>query len=161
MGLSMKERNSVTKEIAVRYKNATKNEKKAILNEYISLTGFNRKYAISKINSCIKRKTYTFNNKTMISCEVEVPKRKKRKYISKYDKTFQGSLIAIWTFFDYMCGQRLVPFIKENLAELIKERSFKITDVIKEKLLTISSATVNRLLKEPRKKNKLLRYFNN
>ena len=155
MGLSMKERNSVTKEIAVRYKNATKNEKKAILNEYISLTGFNRKYAISKINSCIKRKTYTFNNKTMISCKVEVPKRKKRKYISKYDKTFQGSLIAIWTFFDYMCGQRLVPFIKENIAELIKERSFKITDVIKEKLLTISSATVNRLLKEPRKKNKL------
>ena len=50
---------------------------------------------------------------------------------------------------------RLVPFIKENIAELVKERSFKITDVIKEKLLTISSATVNRLLKEPRKKNKL------
>ena len=155
MGLNMKERDSVTKEIANRYKNATKNEKKAILNEYISLTGFNRKYAISKINSCIKRKTYTFNNKTMISCKVEVPKRKKRKYISKYDQTFQISLIAIWTFFDYMCGQRLVPFIKENIAELIKERSFKITDVIKEKLLTISSATVNRLLKEPRKKNKL------
>ena len=29
MGLSMKERNSVTKEIANRYKNTTKNEKKA------------------------------------------------------------------------------------------------------------------------------------
>ena len=155
MGLNMKERDSVTKEIANRYKKATKNAKKAILNEYISLTGFNRKYAITKINSCIKRKTYVFNNKTMISCKVEVPKRKKRKYIPKYDQTFQISLIAIWSFFDYMCGQRLVPFIKENIAELIKERSFKITDVIKEKLLTISSATVNRLLKEPRKKNRL------
>jgi len=31
-------------------------------------------------------------------------------------------------------------------------RSFNITDVIKEKLLTISSATVNRLLKELKKK---------
>ena len=155
MGLSMKERDSVTKEIANRYKNARKKEKKTILNEYISLTGFNRKYAITKINSCIKRKTYVFNNKTMNSCKVEVPKRKKREYIPKYDKTFQISLIAIWSFFDYMCGQRLVPFIKENITELIKERSFKITDVIKEKLLTISSATVNRLLKEPRKKNKL------
>ena len=155
MGLNMKERDSVTKEIANRYKNARKKEKETILNEYISLTGFNRKYAITKINSCIKRKTYFFNNKTMNSCKVEVPKRKKRKYILKYDKTFQISLIAIWSFFDYMCGQRLVPFIKENITELIKERSFKITDVIKEKLLTISSATVNRLLKEPRKKNKL------
>ena len=47
MGLSMKERDSVTKEIANRYKNARKKEKKTILNEYISLTGFNRKYAIS------------------------------------------------------------------------------------------------------------------
>jgi len=57
MGLNMKERDSVTKEIANRYKNAGKKEKKTILNEYISLTGFNRKYAITKINSCIKRKT--------------------------------------------------------------------------------------------------------
>ena len=143
------------KKKANRYKNARKKEKETILNEYISLTGFNRKYAITKINSCIKKKTYTFNNKTMNSCKVEAPKKKKRKYIPKYDKTFQASLIAIWSFFDYMCGQRLVPFIKENIAELVKEKAFKITDVIKEKLLTISSATVNRLLKEPRKKNKL------
>ena len=60
-----------------------------------------------------------------------------------------------------MCGQRLVTFIKENIAALVKKKAFKITDVIKEKLLTISSATVNKLLKEARKKNKLLRYFNN
>ena len=46
----------------------------------------------------------------------------------------------------------MVPFIRENIAELVKEKTFKITDVIKEKLLTISSATVNRLLKEPRKR---------
>ena len=151
----MKERDSVTKEIANRYKNARKKEKKTILNEYISLTGFNRKYAISKINACIKRKTYVFNNKTLTSCKVEVPKRKKRIYKPKYDKSFQTSLIAIWSYFDYMCGQRLVPFIRENIVELVKEKTFRITDVIKEKLLTISSATVNRLLGEYRKKNKL------
>ena len=34
----------------------------------------------------------------MNSCKVEAPKRKKRKYILKYDKTFQASLIAIWGF---------------------------------------------------------------
>ena len=77
MGLSMKERDSVTKEIANRYKNARKKEKKTILNEYISLTGFNRKYAILKINSCIKRKTYVFNNKTMNSCKERSSKEEK------------------------------------------------------------------------------------
>ena len=44
-------------------------KRKLFLNEYISLTGLNKKYAITKINSCIKRKTYIFNNKTMISCK--------------------------------------------------------------------------------------------
>ena len=77
MGLSMKERDSVTKEIANRYKNARKKEKKVILNEYISLTGFNRKYAITKINSCIKRKTYVFNNKIMNSCKERSSKEEK------------------------------------------------------------------------------------
>ena len=41
-----------------------KRKRKLFLNEYISLTGFNRKYAITKINACIKRKTHVFNNKT-------------------------------------------------------------------------------------------------
>lgn len=155
MGLTMKERNSVTKEIVERYKNVSKNEKKKILDEYISLTGFHRKYAISKLNSCIKRKTYVFNNKTMSSCKVEITKKKKRTYTPKYDETFTITLIAIWNYFDYMCGQRLVPFIKENITELAKVKAFRITDVIKEKLLTISSATVNRLLTKHRRKNKL------
>ena len=44
---------------------------------------------------------------------------------------------------------------KRKKLELAKVKTFRITDIIKEKLLTISSATVNRLLKEPRKKNKL------
>ena len=77
MGLNMKERDSVTKEIANRYKNARKKEKKTILNEYISLTGFNRKYAITKINSCIKRKTYVFNNKILTSCKERSTKEEK------------------------------------------------------------------------------------
>ena len=100
MGLTMKERNSVTKEIVERYKKASKDEKKKILDEYISLTGFHRKYAISKLNSCIKRKTYVFNNRTMNSCKVEIPKSKKRVYTPKYDETLTTTLIAIWAYFD-------------------------------------------------------------
>ena len=45
MGLTMKEKDSVTKEVVARYKNASKDEKKKILDEYINLTGFHRKYA--------------------------------------------------------------------------------------------------------------------
>lgn len=54
-----------------------KRKRKLFLNEYISLTGFNRKYAITKINACIKRKTYVFNNKTLTSCKERSAKEEK------------------------------------------------------------------------------------
>ena len=77
MGLTMEEKKSITKEIAERYKNADKDEKKEILDQYAIITGFHRKYAISKINACIKRKTYVFNNKTLTSCKERSTKKEK------------------------------------------------------------------------------------
>lgn len=65
MGLTMKEQNSVAKEIAERYRHSDRKAKKYILNEYILLTEFHRKYAIAKLNSCIKRREHSFNNCTM------------------------------------------------------------------------------------------------
>ncbi len=44
MGLTMKEKQSITKETVQRYKKATKKDKGMILDEFIQLTGYNRKY---------------------------------------------------------------------------------------------------------------------
>ncbi len=55
----------------------------------------------------------------------------------------------------FMCGQRLVPFIRENLDELYAEPYFEITVPVYAKLLAISSATVNRILKSERQKNRI------
>ena len=155
MGLTMKERNSVTKETAVRYRNAKKKEKKQILDEYVKLTGFARKYAIAKLNSCIHKREHEYNNVTIKTVKVELPKKKKRIYVPKYGKDTVNSLNKIWRTFDFMCGQRLVPFIRENLEDLVSEPNFEISQNVYENLKTISSATVNRLLKPERQKNKL------
>ena len=40
-----------------------------------------------------------------------------------------------------MCGQRLVPFIRENLEDLVSEPNFEISQNVYENLKTISSAT--------------------
>ena len=76
-------------------------------------------------------------------------------YTKEYDEPFQTSLIRIWSYFDYLCGQRLVSFIRENIEALANEKSFKINETIKEKLLNVSSATINRLINIARNKNKL------
>lgn len=155
MGLTMKERASVTKETAKHYKDVGKKEKQIILDEYVKLTGFARKYAICKLNGCIKRQEHIFNNVVIKSVRIENPKRKKREYIPKYGKDVLNSLTKIWRTFDFMCGQRLIPFIRENLDTLYVESLFEITSTVYEKLKTLSSATANRLLKSERQKNKI------
>lgn len=155
MGLTMKERDSVTKETAKRYKKARKKEKSRILDEYVRLTGFARKYAISKLSSCIQKREHKFNNVTIKTAKVELPEKKRRIYAPKYGRDTASSLNKIWRTFDFMCGQRLVPFIRENLDELAAEPCFEITRNVHEDLKKISSATVNRLLKPERQKNRL------
>lgn len=146
----MKERDSVTKETAKRYKGAKKKEKGRILDEYAELTGFARKYAISKLNGCIRRHEHEYNNVIIKASRVELPKKKKRTYVPKYGKGTVNSLDKIWRTFDFMCGQRLVPFIREN----IEEPYFEISPDDHENLRTVSSATANRLLKPGRQKGR-------
>ena len=84
MGLTMKERNSVTRETAKRYRHADRGGKKAILDEYAKLTGFHRKYATAKLNSCIKKREHVHNSCVMKTTKVELSKKKRRIYAHKY-----------------------------------------------------------------------------
>ena len=94
MGLTMKERQSVTRETAARYAAASRKEKTMILNEFIELTGYNRKYAINLLRSCIrKRRCSRFGNigketrkEYFEIIEIVNPTRKKRVYKARYDK---------------------------------------------------------------------------
>ena len=45
MGLTMKDRKAITRELSERYKKATKKQKGIILDELTALTGYNRAYA--------------------------------------------------------------------------------------------------------------------
>ena len=46
MGLNMREKQAVTREYKPRYKQASKKEKKALLDDFIKLAGYHRKSAI-------------------------------------------------------------------------------------------------------------------
>jgi len=45
MGLGMKDRQSLTREVAPRYQKARKAEKEKILDEFVKNTGYSRNYA--------------------------------------------------------------------------------------------------------------------
>ena len=117
--------------------------KKAILDEYAKLTGFHRKAG------------HVYNNCVIKTTKVELPKKRRRSYVPKYGADVISSLVKIWRTFDCMCGQRLVPFICENMDALADEPSFGITKDIRAKLMEILIATVNRAMKGEREKSKL------
>lgn len=148
MGLTMKERNAVTKEIAARHRRAAKKQKGIILDEFTTLTGYNRSYASYLLNSHGKK--VRVNPKTVIQADVrEKTKRQRQRF---YDKKVKRVLMQIWEMMSYICGKRLAPIIKELIAKLKEFKELAIDMKTEQKLLKISSATIDRLLSDEKKK---------
>ncbi len=136
--LTMRQKQAVTKELKLRYRKATKKKKGLMLDDFCGLTGYNRIYA-----SRILRKEYVALKKTAI----EVNKRK-----VVYDGDVLNSLIKVWIIADGICGKRLAPFLPELLDRLIKFKEIRVSRTVYSKLIRISASTIDRLLKNTKKK---------
>jgi transposase InsO family protein len=151
----MHERKPLTRDFAVRYRTAkTKAEKSKILTDFTSITGFNRKYAIGILNSEGKTTLLHLNGK-FVKAHIAHKTRKKRIYEKRSGPDVAACVIRLWEFFKGMCGRRLVSLLRVNIADLARESRFGITPEIRRKLEQISRSTVERILKEERKKRRL------
>ena len=151
MGLTAKEKRSATKVTAPRYQKAHKKQKGFILNEFIALTGYERDYAAYALRMH-GRKVRISKNKVLVA-DITKPFRKPRRCI--YDNLVLSALIAIWYIMDCICGKRLAPMLKDIIPVLEKHRELHLDDNTRTKLLSISAATIDRLLKPERKKHTL------
>jgi len=155
----MKEKQAVTKQLALKYKKATKKEKGQILDSVIALTGYNRSYAARVLRDRGKPKVLgkVRNGKQTITLvEDERTKRKKRRTRPRrYDNEVFVRLAKIWIICDGICGKRLAPYLPEIIPVLERWGELKLTDEVREKLLSISEATIDRLLAPVRKRYQL------
>ena len=76
MGLTMKEKQALTREVSKRYQQAGKKEKTKILDEFTENTGYNRKYALHILANWGKSITVKLNRKTLL---LKAEKGKHRK----------------------------------------------------------------------------------
>ncbi len=137
--LDMKQRIALTKVIRRRYQRSSKKEKGRILSELVENTGYNRSYARYLLGSLKKR-------------------GRKKKYSTRkrlYDASVFFPLRKLWSVADGICGQRLKPFLPELIRVLEREKEFKEKRTVKEKLLHISSATIDRMLSATKKSYRL------
>ena len=149
MRLTVKEKRSVVKVIALRYKKARKKEKKVILNEFIELTGYNRCYATYLLRSHGKR--------IRISKDIvlvgDITKKAARVGHRIYDDGVFHVLKKIWFIMDCICGKRLAPILQEIIAKLERHKEIKLDRTTRGKLRKISASSIDRLLSAEKKKS--------
>ena len=148
MGLNMKEKKAVTREYKPRYKKASKKDKKALLDEFIKLTGYHRKSAVRLL--CAKPVkqvlVYIDGKPVKVMSEKKRPSNRKGKRI--YSDEVIDALSLVWTFFWYKCGKILAPLMRQQMAYIAQWPAFGITLEIAEKLKKISPASIDRYLKK-------------
>lgn len=151
MRLTMREKRSVTAIVASRYRKATKKEKYLILGEFTQLNGYNRCYAAFLLREHGKR--LRVNTNTVLVGDFR--KRVKRNKPRIYDDKVESALKKIWFLMDCICGKRLAPMLGELIGVLERFGEIELESEVKEKLLNVSPATIDRLLVEERKKQTL------
>ena len=122
--LTMRQKKAVTRELRDRYQRSSKKEK--VLG-YLNIVG--------------KRIQYIADKRKI--------KRKKKKI---YDQDVLVALKELWKICDYICSKRLAPFLSEIIPVLERWGEIKLNLKVREKLLKISAATIDRLLTDTRKR---------
>jgi hypothetical protein len=148
----MKVKQALTGELAPQYRRAGKKEKTKILDEFIRQTGYNRKYALHILTRWGKAVFTTADGKP-VTIKAGTAKRRKgggRKPL--YGPEVIAALRLVWAFFWYQCGKLLAPLMRNQMPFIAAWPAFHITPDIRAKLPRISPATIDRVLKEDRKK---------
>jgi Integrase core domain len=119
--------------VITRYGAAPTAEKARILDEFTAVTGYHRKHAIRLLNS-------------------DAPLARSRTPRSRlYDEAVQQALIVLWEASDRLCGKRLKASIPILISAMERHGHLDLHPSVKERLLQISSASIDRLLSGTRR----------
>jgi hypothetical protein len=130
VGLSMAERKAVTKQMARRYRRASRTEKGRMLDELCALTGWTRRHARRALAEAL-------------SGRAERPRRPRARV---YGEDVLGPLRFVWAALGAPAGKRLAPFMAEAVEALERHGELELPPEVRSKLLRISAATIDRAL---------------
>ena len=129
--MSFASRRELLAKVAPRYREATRKQKTVILNEFISSTGYKRKYAIRLLSLP----------------EIPTVRAIKRPRARFYGEAVQEALKIAWCASNYIASKRLSPFLAELVPVLERHSHLELNDKVRHQLISISPATIDQILK--------------
>jgi hypothetical protein len=134
--MSIASRRELLENTKTRYHEASWQDKGRILDGLIAVCGYDRKYVTRLMNT-----THKFPSPQTQSLRRTI-----------YDGHVKQALIFLWYAANQICSKRLVPFLPELLEVLERHGHLSLPGEVRERLLAISHATVDRLLQSERHK---------
>jgi hypothetical protein len=131
--MSLSSRRELLNRLVPRYRSSRWQEKRSILDEFVSGSGYHRKYAVTVLNHGIRDAVY-----------------KKKMPARVYDEAVRLALITVWKAANRICSKRLIPFLPEFVGALERFGHLSLPGEVRERLLTMSPATADRLLYQER-----------
>jgi hypothetical protein len=121
--------------VRLRYARAKKTQQTKTLDEFVAMTGYNRKYAIHLLNH---------------------PRHSQPKKPRPRPRTYTAELLQpltfIWEICGHICSTRLKPFLPEMAAVLERLGHLHLSKKERQLLAQISRSTIDRLLAPARKR---------
>jgi hypothetical protein len=112
-----------------RYRLASRQEKAAILDEFVAVAGCHRKHAILLLATA----------RPAASTTPAVAPR-------TYDEAVREALVVLWEAADRICGKRLKALLPDLVASLERHGHLALDPTVRQRLLAASAATIDRLL---------------
>lgn len=148
MRFTMKERKAVTKLLCDQYRKSDKTGKMQILNQFVEATGYNRHYAAWLLRQHGRRVRIG----PQVAVQGDVRLRARRHHARKYDDEVLQALKKLWELLDFISSRRVHAALPEVIPRLVAFRELRIKKSVQKRLLEVSPATIDRMLKQERKK---------
>lgn len=157
MALTMQEKQAVTRELARRYARAGRKARQAIVDQVVGIAGYNRSYATWLLRTYGRRVILPSpGDQAMVVEAASQDQARRRARPRIYDEKVLVALKLVWRIMDCICGKRLAPFLPELVPILEHHEELVLDDVTRTRLTTISAATIDRLLADERRRQRLL-----
>ncbi len=129
--LSKETRDELVQTTRRRYQAALdRDEKRRMLAEFVATTGYHPKSALRLLNQPAAPAKLRHRNRPRL-----------------YDEAAREALIVLWEASDRVCGKRLRSLLPILLPALERHGHMKVDAAVRDKLLAMSAATIDRLLR--------------